>query len=302
MQRDESLLVLGAAGGVGLAAVEIGRVLGARVIAAASNDEKLAVCREHGADDTINYASENLRQRIEALTGGRGVDVVYDPVGGAFSESALRDMAWGGRYLVVGFAAAEIPRVPLNLPLLKGCSIVGVFWGRLIDEDPASRARVMSELLRLHAEEKIRPRVSARFPFERAADALNAVLQRKVTGKVVLQHVHAALRARKPCWDMQHIGCRDDGGFGMHAIEHFGIAFEAGHADLRRVGGGLRRGIGNPRELAHGLQTHRVDVLATKEAGPDDANGDWIHAKFLNKLDHERTGRRTVDTTSSPVE
>jgi NADPH2:quinone reductase len=186
LQRDESLLVLGAAGGVGLAAVEIGKTRGARVIAAASNDEKLAVCREHGADDTINYASENLRERIDALTGGRGVDVVYDPVGGAFSESALRDVAWGGRYLMVGFAMGEIPSIPLNLPLLKGCSIVGVFWGRLVVEDPASRARVMSELLRLHAEGKIHPRVSACYPFERAADALNAVLQRRVTGKVVL--------------------------------------------------------------------------------------------------------------------
>ena len=186
LQRDESLLVLGAAGGVGLAAVEIGKTRGARVIAAASSDDKLAVCRAHGADDTINYALENLRERIAALTGGRGVDVVYDPVGGTFSDSALRDMAWGGRYLVVGFAAGEIPRIPLNLPLLKGCSIVGVFWGRLVDEDPASRARVISELLRLHGEGKIHPRVSARYPFERAADALNAVLHRTVTGKVVL--------------------------------------------------------------------------------------------------------------------
>jgi NADPH2:quinone reductase len=129
IQPGETLLVLGAAGGVGLAAVELGKQMGARVIAAASNEEKLAVCQQHGADDLINYASEDLKQRVKDLTGGSGVDVVYDPVGGDFSEAALRSTAWNGRFLVIGFTTGQIPRIPLNLPLLKGCSIVGVFWG-----------------------------------------------------------------------------------------------------------------------------------------------------------------------------
>jgi NADPH2:quinone reductase len=187
LKRGETLLVLGAAGGVGLSAVELGKAMGARVIAAASNDEKLAVCRQHGADEAINYSTESLRDRIKSLTGGKGVDVIYDPVGGSLSELALRDMAWRGRYLVVGFAAAEIPKIPLNLPLLKGCSIVGVFWGRLLEEDPSARNRTMQRLFDLYAAKKINPRVSAHYPLERASDALNAVLLRKVTGKVVLE-------------------------------------------------------------------------------------------------------------------
>src|SRR5215210_6729513 len=128
LKNGETLLVLGAAGGVGLAAIEIGKALGARVIACASSEEKLAVCREHGADATINYATEDLRERIKALTDGRGVDVVYDPVGGPYSEPAFRSVAWRGRLLVVGFAAGDIPKLPLNLALLKGASVVGVFW------------------------------------------------------------------------------------------------------------------------------------------------------------------------------
>src|SRR5690348_14764156 len=129
LQPGETLLVLGAAGGVGLAAVELGKTLGARVIAAASSEDKLAICRQYGADATISYASEDLKERIKELTSGQGVDVVVDPVGGDYSEPALRGMAWNGRYLVIGFTTGEIPRIPLNLPLLKGCSIVGVFWG-----------------------------------------------------------------------------------------------------------------------------------------------------------------------------
>ena len=187
LKPGETLLVLGAAGGVGLAAVELGKVAGARVIAAASTDEKLAVCRQHGADETINYSSESLRERIRTLTGGKGVDVIYDPVGGTVSESALRDMAWRGRHLVVGFAAAAIPKIPLNLPLLKGCSIVGVFWGRHVTEDPGARNRITQHLFDLYAAGKIRPWVSAHYPLERASDALNAVVQRKVIGKVVLE-------------------------------------------------------------------------------------------------------------------
>ncbi len=186
LQPGETMLVLGAAGGVGLAAVELGKALGARVIAAASSAEKLAVCREHGADETIDYATEDLRERIKALTDGRGVDVVYDPVGGIYSEPALRSMAWRGRFLVVGFANGEIPSIALNLTLLKGCSIVGVFWGEYVKREPKANARDLMELVGMMQAGTIKPLVSARYAFADAADALNAVMQRKVTGKVVL--------------------------------------------------------------------------------------------------------------------
>jgi NADPH2:quinone reductase len=186
LQPEETLLVLGAAGGVGLAAVEIGNVLGARVIAAASSKEKLDACRGRGADEVIEYTTEDLRTRIKDLTGGSGVDVVYDPVGGPYAEPAVRGMAWGGRYLVIGFAAGDIPRIPLNLPLLKSCSIVGVFYGAFTMREPARHAELSAELLGWLAEGRIRPLVSATYPLERAADALNDVLTRKVVGKAVL--------------------------------------------------------------------------------------------------------------------
>jgi NADPH2:quinone reductase len=186
LQTGETVLVLGAAGGVGLAAVEIAKVMGARVIAAASTDEKLAVCREHGADETINYSTEDLRERLKALTGGRGVDVVYDPVGGDFSEPALRSMAWRGRFLVVGFAAGSIPSLPLNLPLLKGCSIVGVFLGAFMRNEPQRNEAELQELVDWVQAGKLRPRLHAVFPLERAADAMREVTERKVAGKVVL--------------------------------------------------------------------------------------------------------------------
>jgi NADPH2:quinone reductase len=186
LKAGETLLVLGAAGGVGLAAIEIGKILGARVIACASTDEKLAVCRAHGADETINYATEDLRERIKALTGGTGCDVVYDPVGGPYTEPALRSIAWRGRLLVVGFAAGEIPKIPLNLTLLKGCSIVGVFWGDWARREPAHFAEAMARLDAWYAEGKLKPHISATFPLERAADALTLMASRKVTGKVVL--------------------------------------------------------------------------------------------------------------------
>jgi NADPH2:quinone reductase len=186
LQPGETLLVLGAAGGVGIAAIEIGKVLGARVIACASTDEKLAVCREHGADDTINYAAEDLRERIKTLTEGKGADVVYDPVGGAYTELALRSIAWRGRLLVVGFAAGDIPKIPLNLTLLKGCSIVGVFWGEFTRREPQRFAEAMKKLGRWFGEGKLKPHVSRTFPLERAADALALMAERKVKGKVVL--------------------------------------------------------------------------------------------------------------------
>ena len=182
----ETLLVLGAAGGVGLAAIEIAKALGARVIAAASADDKLAVCREHGADETINYAADDLRDRVKAITNGRGVDVVYDPVGGTYTEPALRSLAWRGRLLVVGFAAGEIPKIPLNLTLLKGCSIVGVFWGEFTRREPQRFAESMQQLGRWYADGKLKPHVSQTYPLERAADALTAMANRQVKGKVVL--------------------------------------------------------------------------------------------------------------------
>src|SRR3954467_4101107 len=186
LKSGETLLVLGAAGGVGLAAIEIGKILGARVIACASTDDKLAVCREHGADETINYAAEDLRERIKALTGGHGADVVYDPVGGPYTELALRSIAWRGRLLVVGFAPGEIPKIPLNLTLLKGCAIVGVFWAAWSPREPAHFAEAMARLDRWYADGKLKPHISATFPLERAADALTLMASRKVTGKVVL--------------------------------------------------------------------------------------------------------------------
>ena len=186
LKPGETVLVLGAAGGVGLAAVEIAKAMGARVIAAASTADKLAVCRQHGADETINYGSEDLRERIKALTGGRGVDVVYDPVGGDLSEPALRSMAWRGRFLVVGFAAGQIPSVPLNLALLKGCSIIGVFLGAFMRNEPQRYAVEQRELMDWMAQGKLHPHVCAVYPLERAADAMHDLMNRKVTGKVVL--------------------------------------------------------------------------------------------------------------------
>ena len=186
IQAGETLLVLGAAGGVGLAAVELGKAMGAHVIAAASTPEKLAVCKAHGADALIDYSHQNLRDCIKALTNGRGVDVVYDPVGGAFAEPALRSLAWKGRYLVVGFAAGEIPSIPLNLTLLKGASIVGVFWGAFVKNEPAASATNLRELFAMLLSGKIKPLISATYPLARAADALNDVMNRKVMGKVVL--------------------------------------------------------------------------------------------------------------------
>src|SRR5687768_6996133 len=186
LKAGETLLVLGAAGGVGLAAVEIGRALGARVIACASSDDKLAVCREHGADATINYAGEDLRERIKVLTDGRGVDVVYDAVGGPYTEPAFRSIAWRGRLLVVGFAAGEIPKLPLNLPLLKGASIVGVFWGDFARREPRQFGESVRQLGAWYREGKLRPHVSQTLPLARAADALKLMAARQVKGKLVL--------------------------------------------------------------------------------------------------------------------
>ncbi|HEX5278104.1 MAG TPA: NADPH:quinone oxidoreductase family protein, partial [Fluviicoccus sp.] len=182
----ETLLVLGASGGVGLAAVQLGKVMGARVIAAASTAEKLEVCRRFGADELVNYSAPDWREKVKALTGGNGVDVVYDAVGGDYAEPALRSMAWCGRYLVVGFAAGDIPKIPLNLPLLKGCAVLGVFWGDFARRQPKDNMANMMQLFGWLAQGQLKPHISAEYPLEQAAQALNDLLQRKATGKVVL--------------------------------------------------------------------------------------------------------------------
>jgi NADPH:quinone reductase len=186
LKAGETMLVLGAAGGVGLAAVEIGKALGARVIAAASTDDKLAICTKHGADATINYATEDLRERIKALTDGKGPDVIYDPVGGVYAEPAFRSIGWRGRYLVVGFANGEIPKLPLNLTLLKGASIVGVFWGDFAKREPQRNADAFRQMVGWIGEGKLRPYVSAQYPLEETGRALRDMAERRVVGKVVI--------------------------------------------------------------------------------------------------------------------
>ncbi|MBA3471209.1 MAG: NADPH:quinone oxidoreductase family protein [Herpetosiphonaceae bacterium] len=186
LQPGETLLVLGAAGGVGLAAVELGKLLGARVIAAASTSAKLEVCRQYGADELINYTDEHLKERLKQITGGKGVDVVYDPVGGPYSETALRATAWNGRLLVVGFASGEIPRIPLNLALLKGCALVGVFWGEFTVREPQRNQQELQQLLGWLQSGQLKPHISATYPLERAVEALNDLQQRRVIGKAVV--------------------------------------------------------------------------------------------------------------------
>jgi NADPH2:quinone reductase len=192
MKPGESLLILGAGGGVGVAAIELGKAMGAKVIAAVSSDDKAAFCREVGADETLVYGrsldkgqQKEFSSQIKSLSGKDGVDVVYDSVGGAYSEPALRAMAWEGRFLVVGFPAG-IPKLPLNLTLLKGCQIVGVFWGDATRRDPKGHAENVAELFDMYAKGQIKPRISGSFPLERAGEALEMMQGRKVTGKVVV--------------------------------------------------------------------------------------------------------------------
>ena len=186
IQPGETLLVLGAAGGVGTSAIELGKLMGAKVIAAASSEEKLALCRQLGADEVINYSEVSLKDAVKELTGGKGVDVVYDPVGGDYAEPAIRSMAWNGRYLVIGFASGPIPKIPLNLALLKGCSIVGVFWGRFTGEEPEQNVNNISELWELFATGKISPVVTDSFPFEQYEEAFNCLIERRARGKVIM--------------------------------------------------------------------------------------------------------------------
>lgn len=183
LQEGETLLVLGAAGGVGLAAVELGKAMGAKVIAAASTDEKLAVCKEHGADETINYTTEDLKARVKELG---GCDVIYDPVGDKFAEPAMRTLNWYGRYLVIGFAAGEIPKIPLNLALLKSIDIRGVFWGTWTMKDPKSHQANMGEIIAMYKSGKIKPRISNTYPLEDFAKACDELTQRRAMGKVIL--------------------------------------------------------------------------------------------------------------------
>jgi NADPH2:quinone reductase len=187
LRAGETLAVLGAAGGVGLAAVEIGKLMGARVIACASSAEKLAFTRQHGADMAVNYAEEDLKDALRRVTDGRGPDVIYDPVGGSATEGALRAIAWGGRFLVVGFAAGEIPKLPLNLVLLKSCDVRGVFWGAWTERDPAGNRASLAQIMQWCAQGKLSAHVHEVFPLERIAEALRALSDREAMGKVILK-------------------------------------------------------------------------------------------------------------------
>ncbi len=186
LKAGETLLVLGASGGLGLAAVQIGKRMGARVLAAASSPEKLETCRKHGADELIDYAKEDLKARVKAITGGVGADVVFDPVGGSSTEAALRSIAWQGRLLVLGFTAGEIPKIPLNLVLLKGCQVVGVYWGMSVMRDPAHGRAILQEIIGWLHDGSLRPHVHVSVPLSRAVDALRAIEERRVQGKAVV--------------------------------------------------------------------------------------------------------------------
>ena len=186
IQPGETLLVLGAAGGVGTTAIELGKLMGAKVIAAASSAEKLELCKQLGADEVINYNEVSLKDTVKELTGGKGVDVVYDPVGGDYAEPAIRSMGWNGRYLVIGFASGPIPKIPLNLTLLKGCSLVGVFWGRFTVEEPEQNRKNIGELWELFESGKISPVVTDSFPFDQYENAFNCLIERRARGKVIM--------------------------------------------------------------------------------------------------------------------
>jgi NADPH2:quinone reductase len=187
LQKGETLAVLGASGGVGIAAVEIGHLMGARVIACASSPDKVAFAREHGADEGIDYAAEDLREALKRVSGGKGIDVVYDPVGGDYSEIGVRSMAWKGRFLVVGFAAGTIPKIPLNLALLKGCEIVGVFWGAFTKQEPQANRENNAEILAWARDGKLDAHIHAILPLEQTAEALGMLTRREAKGKVLLK-------------------------------------------------------------------------------------------------------------------
>lgn len=187
LRAGETLAVLGASGGTGLAAIELGKIMGARVIACASSADKIAFARRHGADEGIDYGTEDLKNALRRLTDGRGADVIYDPVGGAYTEPALRSIAWEGRFLVVGFAAGDIPKLPLNLVLLKACDVLGVFWGAWTERDPQGHRANTAQLLNWVAEGRLSSHVHAVYPLSDAAAALKAIAAREVMGKVILR-------------------------------------------------------------------------------------------------------------------
>jgi NADPH2:quinone reductase len=187
LKAGQTLAVLGASGGAGLAAVEIGKALGARVIACASSAEKLEICRQHGADALLNYDAEDVKEALRAATGGSGPDVIYDCVGDRYAEPALRSIAWGGRYLVIGFAAGEIPRIPLNLLLLKGCEMAGVFFGRFTEMEPDRHALNMQQLLAWCQDGTLKPHIGKVFPLEQTAEAVTMLETRKAVGKIVVR-------------------------------------------------------------------------------------------------------------------
>jgi len=186
LKAGETLLVLGAAGGVGLAAVQLGKLMGARVIAAASSADKLAICKQHGADELVNYATESLKESVKKLTQGQGADVIYDPVGGDLAQDCFSCINWNGRYLVIGFAAGKIPEVALNRLLLKGAAAVGVFWGAFVAREPKVNWENFQQLFAWYSEGKLKPHISRTYPLAQAATALRDMLERKVTGKIVL--------------------------------------------------------------------------------------------------------------------
>ncbi|MGE0562971.1 MAG: NADPH:quinone oxidoreductase family protein [Pseudolabrys sp.] len=187
LKQGETLAVLGASGGVGLAAIELGKLMGARVIACASSDDKLEFARKHGADAAINYATDDLKEALRRETDGKGADVIYDPVGGDYAEAALRSIAWEGRFLVIGFAAGAIPKLPLNLVLLKSCDVVGVFWGAWTERDAAGHRANTEQILKWCAEGKLSSHVHKVYPLAEGATALNDIAARKVMGKVILR-------------------------------------------------------------------------------------------------------------------
>lgn len=184
--EGETLCVLGASGGVGLAAIELGKILGANVIACASTQAKLEICREHGADEVVHYDQEDLKKRLRELTGDAGPDVIFDPVGGKYTEPALRSIGWRGRHLVIGFANGQIPKIPLNLPLLKGCELTGVFWGEYAKREPRALAADLQSLAGWFAAGRLRPHIASTYPLERGGEAIRALMERRVSGKVVV--------------------------------------------------------------------------------------------------------------------
>ena len=186
LKEGETLLVLGASGGVGLAAVELGKLMGAKVIAAASTQEKLDVCKKYGADELINYKEEDLKKRVKELTGGKGADVVYDPVGGDYTEAALRATAWEGRFLIIGFPAG-ISKIPMNLPLLKGCQIVGVFWGSFAAREPNANMKNTMDLITYFGKGQLKPHIHGTYTLENSRQALIDMMDRKVMGKIIIE-------------------------------------------------------------------------------------------------------------------